>query len=249
MNVTILIVWIIIGIGILASNIVWGIRCLNKKHYLKVTKIDKNDKQYSFDKYSELSDRIQWIQTTIIMVGVVITILGWNIKSNIVSEIKKETIGELLNRIQDITTSIDSLSEEKNILLTSYENIKVQNNKIIKEISHLNKIYEPVNNKIENIIGKSNTIIQAYIVKDIKNISKQGKLSRLYFKDMQPINAEQLPVFKSAPIVGIFINCGWDIEITNITSEYIEVDFWSSPSTKPDFMFWILEPIINNAPN
>lgn len=243
MNNVIVMVWIILVVGILSSNI---ILLLNRR--MKSYRIRKND-NISSDKYCELSDRIQWIQTTIIMVGVLITILGWNIKSNIVAEIQRETVGELLNRIQDITTDIDRLSKEKNVLLDSYKNIKSQNNEIINQISHLNNLYQPVNNKIENIIKKSNTILQTYIVKDIRNIPKQEKVSRLYFRDMQPINVERLPLFKSAPIIGIFNNCAWEFEVKNITSEYIDVYFWSRASEKQDFMFWILEPIINNANN
>lgn len=243
MNDVLIMVLILLTAGLILSN---GSLFLHRrrKHIRNV-----KENNISPDKYCELSDRIQWIQITIIMVGILITILGWNIKSNITAEIKRETVGELLNRIKGISTVLDSLSNEKTLLLKSYKNIKDQNVEIIDKVSRLNKTYQPVFHNIENAINKSNTILQAYIVKNIREIPRKEKISRLYFKNMQPVNVDRLPTFKTAPIVGIFNNCAWEFEVKNVTSKYIDVYFWSRASEEQDFMFWILEPIIKIANN
>ena len=78
---------IILLFGILIAQIFVIIFLVNLKKGIK-----KEKEKYLEERYLDLNLKYQFLQTTIIIVGIVITFLGWNIKETITSDLKKEVL-------------------------------------------------------------------------------------------------------------------------------------------------------------
>jgi predicted nuclease of restriction endonuclease-like RecB superfamily len=160
---------------------------------------------------------------TLIIVSVLIAFMGWDIRSQIVSEVTR-----------DVSTDIENFSVQ---IDSSLKLINAKTASFLRETEQFQKTLSERYTNIETLLG-------IYVVPDIKIM---GDNQRLYFKDLHPINAEKLPIFRKPPIVDVQQSgLVRDVLIIQHTKDYIELSLSSVgenvTSEKPLFVtLWIVE--------
>jgi hypothetical protein len=235
-----------------------GIIILNTIIILQLRKLKKEvDKQnFPDERYWELKLRIHALITTVIIVGAAIVFLGWNIRSQISSELKTEVLVDTRDDIRDAMGSadslgnvLDSLKEKVKSFSSSYLEINSESIRAQGLLSDLNNEVDKLDDEVQKRISDIKTLLKIYVVPDIRWKKNQEASKRFYFKDMKPVNSSSLPLFSKPPSILILGNYKVGAVITDLTREYVELLLVSTTTaTKSDeikdhysLTFWVVE--------
>jgi hypothetical protein len=215
MKTTIEIFLMLFTFGILITNIfiIFSLR--------KIIKDFRSSTTALFDeKYYDLKLRIHVLIVTIIIAGFAISFIGWNIQENII----KTVSNDILNQVSNDVGRIKELAKQTELKVASIDSAsKNQSQKITllsSTATELNTSYNNLDALVKSKIQNLKTLISIYIVTGIQ-LNIYSKPLKLYFKDMKPINASRLPLFKQKPIINIQSDNGLGIDVDQITTEYI----------------------------
>lgn len=205
---------IIFSLGIFITNILI---------LISLFKIKKSIKDSSFsqdERYYELKLRIQVLIITTVIAGFAISFLGWNIQDNIIQSVKRDIGSEISPLINKMKDEANQASQNINLLSGQYN----EQSKNISKITSINNILGNKVDSLNNIVGKKlenlKTLLNIYIVSDL-NLNLESGDQTFYFRNMKPINADRLPIFKKDPIVNIQTDNSLGVDIVKITKEYI----------------------------
>lgn len=245
MHINLLTCLIVISVGILLLNIL----ILTTLQKLKKTSKETN---LSYDKnYLDLNLKFQLLLTTLIMAGVTITFLGWNVKSQISQELKKEILSDIKIKIDTINSETDTLKTRINETNDVYSVYKKKLNSIEEKYVAADKNYKLLNDETNKRISNIKTLLSIYVVADIPvKINDMSKPIRFVYSKMKPLNSQNLPEFKKPPLINIQPSAGaLAFSITNITKDFIEIvptmitmkNLDSNEMVETKLTFWLVE--------
>ncbi len=186
-----------------------------------------NDKNYPNERYFDLKLRIHSLQLTLIVVTSVIIFLGWNIKSQIISSIKTDINKQIQPDISMVKAKTDSIKSDYTTLNKELANKVTEINKLNKKYVSLSNGFNKINNIMLKKLEHLKTLLNIYVVPNLEldtlNFKPNNYDTKFYFKNLKPINASKLPIFKSQPIVNIQTHWGLGLKIVELTNNYIVV--------------------------
>ncbi len=210
-------------------------------YMFKQARIKNNHNSDLNANYLDLNFKFQLVITTLWVVGVAITTLGWNVKTQIVGELKSEILS-------DVKDDLGNLKGQAELLNLSYKESSnainnIQNNLYNLENSTMQLIgkYDKLDNLLSERMMNIETILKIYIVPDIKLVNEDST-SHYDYKNLKPINSSNLPKFKKPPIVMIQTTAGaLTFDIEKNTEEYIEIRPNMIHGEELYLTFWIVE--------
>ena len=217
-------------------------------YYLrKFKKGAKKKSEIQDEKYLSLNIRIQTIVTTMFVAGVALAVLGWNIKTQIVSDVIDSVTAEAQIHLDKIGKGATEISDKIQDQVSTYDTLQRHIGKLRKSQIESMKMLTDFNSELQNKSKDIETLLNIYLVTDVPvkadPMKDANEKMRFYYKNLKPINAKKLPLFKSAPIVLIHpASGGVDISIWKNTNKYFELQH-PMYVTKTDIKltFWIVE--------
>lgn len=201
----------------------------------------KDSKVIRDEHYLELNLKFQYLKTLIVLGGVIIVFLGWNVKSEVADEVKFDIKTIADKQIENINRKTNSLNKS----ITQLEN---RRNKIQKEIKiliskneSLKEKHKKLNAELTKRISDIETLLRIYIVTDIPFKLKMEP-DTLYYRDLKPINAARLPDFKKPPVINIQRTSDIAVWVSERTTDFVVVNYGpASTAEKGTLTFWIVD--------
>ncbi len=224
---------LIIGLEI---TVIFNLRQLSKK--------GKDNRIMQDKHYIELNLKFQYLQTFLILAGILIVFLGWNVKDQIIEGIRveiKSDVEKQVKKVEDVNMKIENINKEINKL----ENRKVEIEKDIESLTaeneQLKKQHKKLKNELEKRTVDIKTLLRIYIVTDIPYGSKD--IDTLYYKDLpNPINAKELPEFKKTPVVNVQTTTDKQVFILECTTDYMIINLSAVSTSEGGILtLWIVD--------
>lgn len=247
------------SILIIATIFLVGLVVLNIWTIISLRSLKQSQKPYvniSDERYFDLKYRLQLLITTVVIVGVAITFLGWNIRSQIISETKSEVLSEVKNDIIKMTRdSIQTLTKDLSKLKSTATTVSEDQKDLMRGALQISSEYKLLTLQQKNLseevkqkLAGINTLLNVYITDAKIDTSALAKTSRIYFKNLKPINAD-LPKFAQPPIVNVISNSGTYIRINKTTAEFFDYSIagnsplWNDPIKRTNDLvtLWIVD--------
>lgn len=205
----------IFSFGILLTNIHMLFSLRNIMKYAKNSSSIPAD-----ERYYELKLRMQILIVTIILAGSAITFIGWNTQENIIKTVREEILNEVSNDVGKVKMSAKQIEDKINSfdVFIVDQTGKIQN--LVSNSKNLQLSYFQLDELVKSKIQNLKTLLNVYIVTGIK-LNLDSKPLKLFFKDLKPINAQNLPVFKNAPIISIQTDNGLGVDVNEINKDYL----------------------------
>ena len=215
MQENILTIAVIILIGIFISELIANYQLYGLKKNIKK---DSNLNESYFD----LKLRLHSLQLTVAFATFLIVFLGWNIKEQIIDSITGDISAQIEPDVKLIRSKADSLK-------TNYDSLSLNLTKKIAEINQLSKYYLALRKDYENLNSLMNlklehlsTLLNIYLVTNLE-LDPSKRSTKLFFKDLVPVNANKLPEFKTPPFINIQTDWGLGLNIDELTNSYIVI--------------------------
>ena len=239
MQENILTVILIIAIGILISTI-YSTFCLRKLKRKSSAYSGKFD-----DRYLDLNLKFQLILSTIIMASIVIAAFGWNVKSQIVSELRNEVRETIKYDLDSLENSLDRFEKDINEFDQIQNKQTKELNRIAKETETARDTLASLGSEVEARLTKLRTLLSIYVVADLPatydwSSESDSTYLRYYFSEMNPINATKLPIFKKPPIVNVQ-SLNLLFAVYRITTDYVDVAPYGNMGRDTKLTFWIVQ--------
>ncbi|MEL0455228.1 hypothetical protein WJN01_03225 [Flavobacteriaceae bacterium SZ-1-7] len=223
--------------------------------------IGKKKKELPDEKYFELKYNINLLKAVSAILIFIVTFLGFNSYNSISENLEEDFTKKF--KIQN--DKIDSLGNVISDYEKSVELLKMEEGESVENLADINQKFRIINNKLNQHNESIKYTTKVYVVRDIEFPKRQvgnpviQEAFMLYFKDLKTIYGEELPVFKSKPMVVIQGKETLLLDIVELTKEYIRIGSvrvsqdnyldledgnatWRVESKSYNFDLWIAEP-------
>lgn len=212
--------------------------------------LNKKKKNLPDERYFELKYNINLLKAVSAILIFLIGFLGFNTYNNISENLNQDFTEKVKSQNEKIDSLIDLVSGYEE----SIKSLKVKEGESVKNLSEINQQFRIINEKLRNNQEALKYTTKVYVINNLKfpteifyTTTKEGFLT-IYFKDLKTINNENLPVFKSKPMV-VLQGKSIQLDATEITKEYIKIGssmtYGGYVEENPEFYYfdmWIAEP-------
>lgn len=211
--------------------------------------IGKKKKRLPDERYFELKYNINLLKAVSAILIFLIGFLGFNSYNNISDNLEQN----FTKTFEEQNARIDSLGN----LISDYEKtiefLKIEEGESVENISEINQQFSLINSKIKSTQEALKYTTKVFVVNNLKfPANKFGAPEaednfKILFKDLKTINNENLPKFKTKPMV--VLECkGLLLDVLELTKEYIRIGSGIGSGyggENPEFYYfdmWIAEP-------
>jgi len=233
--------WTLLTIVAILGSVIIIVEIIALSNLYKISKRGKDNKVIQDKRYLELNLKFQYLQTLIVVGGISLVFLGWNVKSQVAEElkfdirlIKEEQIDSINRKIEDVNKSIVQLENRRDIIQKEIETLTSEN-------EQLKKKHTKLNDEIGKRTADIETLLRIYIVSDIPY--KVKNLDTLYYKNLpRPINAKKLPDFRKPPVINIQSTSDIHVSIDTTTTDYfVFKSGFAGVETEGTLTLWIVD--------
>ena len=201
------------------------------------------------ERYFELKYNINLLKAISAILIFLIGFLGFNTYQNISNDIKIDFTNKLKDQNNKIDSLVNTISNyEKNVNALRSEEVES-----VKNLEDINQNFRAINLKLKNTQEALKYTTKVYVISNLKfpsnkfGVAKREDAFKIRFEDLKTINNENLPKFKTKPMV--ILECqGLVLDIAELTKEYIKIGSGTGfgyAEEDPEFYYfdmWIAEP-------
>lgn len=215
----------------------------------KISKQHNSDSNIPDDRYYELKYKLQFISTVGVIIIGVGGFFGYDKYDKFIEKFegKNDTLSVKLKDFDKRISSMDSVMKSYDGKIDAYDSFLTRLNKnknsLSADVTKTNKQLASLTDTI-SIIQKRNILDKSFYVIDGLKLINNSTIQRFYFKDLNTIIGDKLPIFEKKPVLFLIPQGGATIIIKTVTTEYVEIGVSGYTSFEDDdpqsFLFGLL---------